>query len=75
MGILLTQLGKTDQAEPWIGRAAEQSAEDAQPQQAIAAWYLEQGQPEKAEQHADAAAELDPKAKDLAPPTILQTSG
>ena len=69
MGILLTQLGKVDLAEPWIVRAAEQSAEGGKAQQAIAAWYLEQGQPEKAKQHADAAAKLDPKAKDL---TVLR---
>ena len=75
VAILLTQLGKADQAEPWIVRAAEQSVEDTQMQQAIAAWYLEQGQPEKAKQHADAAAKLDPQAKDVTPTTILQRSG
>ena len=65
MAILLTQLGKADQAGPWIERADEQSADDAQAQQAIAAWYLEQGQPQKAKHYADVAATLDPEVKDL----------
>lgn len=65
MGILLTQLGKADLAEAWIVRAAEQSTANARTQQAIAAWHLEQGQPEKAEQHAHSAAKLDPKVTDL----------
>ncbi len=66
MAILLTQFDKADQAEPWIVRLAEQSPEDAPSRLAIATWYLEQGQLEKAEQHADTAARLAPKAKDLA---------
>ncbi len=66
MAILLTQFGKADQAEPWIVRLAEQSPEDALSRLAIATWYLEQGQLEKAKQHADTTARLAPKAKDLA---------
>jgi Tfp pilus assembly protein PilF len=64
MGRLWALKGDAKKAGEWFEKAAQKEPESARVHQAYGEWLLEQGRIDEAKIHADAAARLDPKAKE-----------
>jgi tetratricopeptide (TPR) repeat protein len=65
MAWLFTRSGKLQKAEEWIGFANKNGAESLAVQMETAAWLMEQGRPDEAQSHVDAAAKLKPGAIEI----------
>ncbi len=65
MAWLFTRSGNIKKAEEWIGYANKAGAESLAVQMETAAWLMEQGRPDEAQSHVDAAAKLKPGAIEI----------
>lgn len=65
MGWLYTHKGNLTKAAEWMQAAVKQAPKDPKVQRGMATWLLQQGKTQEAKTHADAAAKLNPDAREL----------
>jgi len=65
MAWLFSRAGDLKKAEEWIDFASKTAADSLAVQMGSAVWLMEQGRPDEAQSHADAAAKLNPGSTDI----------
>lgn len=65
MGRLWSEKGESKKAAEWMQKAVEKEPKNPRTHLVYGQWLLDQARPEEAKLHADTAAQLDPKSKDV----------